>query len=73
MSVAYEVSIQHEFGSLVGKTVVRVRPFVPSEYKMFAWSPNKPAFLIEFDDNTLLVPMSDETGKGAGWLYLDEL
>jgi len=73
MSVAYKNTIQQEFGSLVGKTVLRVRPFVPSEYDMMGWSPDGYAFVIEFDDHTLLIPMSDEEGNGAGWLYLDEL
>lgn len=68
----YKESISNAFGSLVGKTVLRVRPFVPSEYEMFGWSEGH-AFLIEFDDNTLLIPVSDEECNSAGWLYIDEL
>jgi hypothetical protein len=40
---------------------------------MMGWSSDGYAFVIEFDDHTLLIPMSDEEGNGAGWLYLDEL
>lgn len=71
-ATTYKDEINDVFGSLVGKTVVRVRPFVPSEYEMFGWSGGH-AFLIEFDDHTLLIPVSDEECNSAGWLYIDEL
>lgn len=70
-TITYKEYINQEFGSLVGKTVVRVRPFVPSEYDIFGWAGGE-AFLIEFDDHTLLIPMSDEEGNSAGWLYIDQ-
>lgn len=67
----YKDYILGKFGSLVGKTVVRVRPLVPSEYDIFGWS-HGVAFLIEFEDGTLLIPMSDEEGNMAGWMHIDE-
>lgn len=70
----YKNIVNDLFGSLIGKTVVRVRPFVPSEFTMMAWSPNtnKVAVVVEFDDGTLLIPVSDEEYNSAGWLYIDE-
>lgn len=70
----YKNIIKAEYGSLIGKTVVRVRSFVPSEYTMMMWAPEQErmAFVIEFDDGTLLIPVSDEECNSAGWLYIDE-
>lgn len=66
--------IKREFGSLVGKTVLRVRPMTISECEMFAWDyRNDYAFLVEFTDGTVIIPSSDQEGNGAGHLFVEKV
>lgn len=66
--------ISNEFGSLVGKTVKRVRPLTVSECDMFAWDyKGDIAFLVEFTDGTVIVPSRDPEGNGAGHLFIESV
>jgi hypothetical protein len=60
---------------LVGKKVVGVRPMAPQEIEDFGWEDfnSDTAIVIIFDDGTVIVPMRDEEGNGAGVLSIGEL
>jgi len=66
--------INREFGSLVGKTIKRVRPMTINECDLFAWDYEADyAFLVEFTDGTVIVPSQDPEGNGAGHLFIESV
>ena len=55
--------------SLVGKRIVSVRPFTKPELDHFYWQGEESyATVLTLDDGTMLVPMRDGEGNGAGFL-----
>lgn len=67
--------IKNTYGSLVGKTISKVRPLTENECKWYGWSPthgNVP-FAIIMTDLTVLVPSQDPEGNGAGHIFLEAL
>lgn len=71
----YSEYIKKEYGSLVGKTVRKVRPLTDKECEMFGWSSqygNVP-FAIIMTDDTVLVPSSDPEGNDAGHVFIESL
>ena len=68
MSKNYDQYIQDEFGSLAGKTVQGVREMTYAETVNMDWNPGcDHGIVIMFTDGTLLVPMRDPEGNGAGF------
>ena len=51
---------------LVGRVVVGVRYLTLEEQQGMGWRSN--ALVIEFDDGSVIVPMSDDEGNNAGAL-----
>jgi len=65
--------IESEFGSLVGKTVGKVRPLLPVEMEDMDWGTHRTGFVIIFKDGTAIIPSSDEEGNDAGFLLMADL
>lgn len=67
--------INREFGSLVGKTVKKVRLLTETELELFGWDDGygECAFLVEFSDGTVIVPSQDPEGNGAGFLFIEKV
>jgi hypothetical protein len=64
--------IKAEYGSLVGKTVVAVRPLMADELENLFWfDGGTVAFVIFFSDGSFVIPSSDAEGNGAGSLIYE--
>ena len=64
--------IQTEFGSLVGKTIKRVRALTDAELDEFMWYQGEIAPILEFTDGTFAIVSRDDEGNGAGTLWLGQ-
>ena len=63
--------IAAEYGSLVGKRIVQVRPLTDEELSDYYWHDcGGVGMVIIFDDGSALVPSADEEGNGPGHLFL---
>jgi hypothetical protein len=67
--------ITKEFGSLVGKKIVKVRALTPDECDELAWDYNHSGsgfypWVIMFDDNTCAIPSCDAEGNDSGFMFL---
>lgn len=67
--------ITNEYGSLVGKTILVVRPLMKQECDALAWQYGyeRDAMVVIFTDGTAFIPMQDPEGNGAGFLALVEM
>lgn len=65
--------VQNTFGSLVGKTVRRVRKLDATELEALMWQGfGATPIIIEFTDGSYIIPMRDEEGNDSGGLcYAD--
>jgi hypothetical protein len=63
--------IQNSYGTLVGRTIVKVRPLSNEECEEFMWSTThgNVAFAFILDDGTALVPSADPEGNSAGYVF----
>lgn len=65
--------VQNTFGSLVGKTVRRVRMLTSSELDTLMWQGyGATPIVIEFTDSSYIIPMRDEEGNEAGGLCFSD-
>jgi hypothetical protein len=64
--------IKREYGSLVGKTISRIRPLTEQECEDMGWEYkySDEACVIIFTDGTCFIPMADPEGNSAGFLAL---
>lgn len=64
--------IAEEFGSLVGKTVVKVRQMTQDECDQFMWDARygEVPIVLELNDGSFVVPSQDPEGNGAGFLFV---
>jgi hypothetical protein len=62
--------IQDEYGKMVGKTIVGVRPLSDDEKADLMWDDHhsEVAFVVVLSDGTFFIPMSDDEGNGPGAL-----
>lgn len=69
--------IEREFGGLVGKKVVAVRPLTADECEAFYWHDGSKygpvPFVVIFDDGTCIVPSQDPEGNGPGHLFVEKM
>lgn len=67
--------IEREFGELVGKTVTRVRALTSDETEIFGWDYkySREAFMVIFNDGTVIIPSEDPEGNGHGHLFIEKL
>jgi len=67
--------INREFGGIVGRRIVAVRPLRESELESMYWyeSASEVAFAIILDDGQVLIPSRDEEGNGPGHVILADL
>ena len=67
--------IKNEFGSLVGRTIKKVRPLSKAELEDMCWddSYGSVGFAIILDDGQVLIPSSDPEGNGPGHIFLGDL
>ena len=68
--------ITRDFGSMVGKTISRVRPMTQSECDAFGWEYNYGGYfpmVVVFSDGTGFVPMADPEGNSQGFMDLVKL
>ena len=65
--------VQNTFGSLVGKTVRRVRMLTADEMEALMWQGyGTTPIIVEFTDGAYIIPMRDAEGNEAGGLcYAD--
>ena len=71
----YSDYIKKEYGSLVGKTIQKIRTLTDTECEMFGWDSvygNVP-FVIIMTDGTALIPSSDPEGNDAGHLFVESV
>lgn len=66
----YNNYIREEFGSLEGRTIVKVRPLMQEELDDLYWDSTYPAFVIIFDDGSCVIPSADAEGNAPGHLFL---
>lgn len=60
--------------SLVGRTVVDVRPLEPDEMDVLGWDPDgDPGTVIQLTGGVLLWAVQDEESNGAGVLFCQDL
>lgn len=65
--------IRREYGTLVGRKIVTVRPMLADELEMYGWSHHADsAMVIIFDDGTAVVPSADPEGNGPGCLFIEQ-
>lgn len=65
--------ITRDFGSLVGKTVLGVRPMHLEECENIGWDYDYGGYfpmVIVFTDGTALIPSSDPEGNSQGFMFL---
>jgi hypothetical protein len=63
--------ITNQYGSLVGKTIARVRPLTADECEGLGWNYEYNfASVIILTDGTALVPMCDAEGNGTGHILI---
>jgi hypothetical protein len=67
--------IKKEFGGIVGRRIVAVRPLRDSELEDLYWhySAGAVAFAIILEDGQVLIPAQDEEGNGPGHVILADL
>lgn len=67
--------ITRDFGQLVGKKIVGVRPMSENECEMFAWDfdYNDYAMVLICDDGTAIIPSCDPEGNSAGFLFVEKV
>lgn len=65
-----EIYIKDQYGSLVGKTIKKVRPLTKEECEDFSWEYrySDGACVFICTDGTAFVPMADPEGNNAGFL-----
>ena len=70
----YQEFVENEYGSMVGKTIVAVRPLTNDEMDEFMWDgdASEIAFVVFLSDGSYFVPMRDEEGNGPGVLMRGE-
>jgi hypothetical protein len=69
-----EKYIREEFGSLLGKKILAVRPMFDQEIEDFGWDTggwNVP-FVLILDDGTAVIPSQDPEGNGCGHLFIEQ-
>jgi len=75
MKTNYKDYIDKEYGSLVGKTIIQVRPLGADEIEGMGWNETGHhgtiPMAIFFDDMSYIIPSSDPEGNGAGHLFYD--
>lgn len=64
--------IQREYGSLVGRTIVAVRPLRAPELDDLFWHERfgETAMVLIFDDGSAVIPSADPECNGPGHLIL---
>jgi hypothetical protein len=63
--------IEENFGSLVGKTILGVRPLTDEEAEDMCWDTKyQIPFAIIFTDGSWMMPSSDPEGNQPGHLFL---
>jgi len=67
--------IEKEFGGIVGRRIVAVRPLRDSELEDMYWhgSAGTVAFAIILEDGQVLIPAQDEEGNGPGHILLADV
>lgn len=67
--------ITRDFGQLVGKKIVEVRPLTEKECEMFAWDYDRMdyAMVLICQDGTAIIPSCDPEGNGAGFLFVEKV
>ena len=67
--------IKKEFGSLVGRTIMGVRPLREAELEDMGWEDGwgSIGFAIILDDGQVLIPSSDPEGNGPGHVFMADL
>lgn len=72
--MTYEQALKKEFGGLVGRTIVGIRPLKKSELDDLYWEEyGYDGFVVILDDGQAFIPAQDEEGNGPGFLLLADL
>ena len=74
MSIDYKDIVETEYGSLVGKVVMQVRPLVADEIEGMGWDVGHHGSVpmaIFFDDMSYIIPSCDPEGNAAGHLFYE--
>jgi len=66
--------VRAEYGAIVGKRVLDVRPLTAAELADLGWdaSSGTVPLAIFLEDGKCLVPSTDPEGNGPGHLFLDD-
>ena len=67
--------ITRDFGQLVGKKIIGVRPMTETECELFGWDYRFEdyAMVLVCDDGTAIIPSQDPEGNGAGFLFVEKV
>jgi len=72
----YDAYIQKTWGSLIGRTIVKVRELNNEELDLFGWEQDSsgsiPVVYI-LDNGHGFVPSQDPEGNGPGHLFVEEM
>ena len=63
-----------EYGAIVGKTIMAIRPMNATEIELFGWDEGWGGvpMVIILSDGTAIVPSADPEGNGPGHLFLEK-
>ncbi len=66
--------VRAEYGAIVGKRVLDVRPLTAAELSDLAWDDSSGTIplVIFFEDGKALIPSMDPEGNGPGHLFIDD-
>lgn len=67
--------IVSEYGSLLGKTIVKISPMMKSEIELFGWNEGWGGvpMVIILNDGTAIIPSADPEGNGPGHLFIEKM
>lgn len=72
--MTYAEAIKKEFGGLVGRKIVAIRPLKKAELDDMYWDEfDQDGFAIILDDGQVMIPSSDEEGNGPGHILLGDM
>lgn len=71
----YEAYVQKTWGSLIGRTIVKVRELNKEELDMFGWEQAGGSIPVVYilDNGLGFVPSQDPEGNGPGHIFVEEM
>ena len=71
----YDAYIQKTWGSLIGRTIVKVRELNNEELDLFGWEQDSRSVPVVYilDNGLGFVPSQDPEGNGPGHIFVEEM